>query len=208
MIHETYNDGVLVESWDDETRTYTDHRTDPPTTRPYNADENAAADARAEAETRLDDLEARVTALEAVVMGGAVPDDPAGPDVPEWADLSPAGWWYAGTLLRDVDGTIYRNTSGTVLTEPPSGFPGAGVAWLGQLFVKVTTGSDPDPDPDPTHPEGYVGPWSAQATYEVGDVCDRDGRYYRCKVAHGPEYEGTWGPGPSTSTIWDDIGPA
>ena len=204
MAHETYADGVLVESWDDESRTYTDHATGD--SRPYTEQENAAADDAAAADARMDDLEARVAALEAVVMAGAIPDDPADPDVPTWADLAPAGWWYPDTLLRDTDGTIYRNTSGTVLTAPPSSFPGGGVAWLGQLFVKVATGGEPDPDPDPTHPEGYVGPWTAQTTYKVGDVVDRAGRYYRCKVAHGPEYEGTWGP--PQASVWDDLGPA
>lgn len=70
------------------------------------------------------------------------------------------------------------------------------------LFVPA----GPQPDPDPQTPEGYVGPWTAQTTYEVGDVVDRAGRYYRCKVAHGPEYEGTWGP--PQESVWDDIGPA
>ena len=203
MSSRTYADGILIEEWDDESRTYTHHGTG--TTRPYTDEENAAADARAEEQTRLNDLEARVAALEAVVMAAAVPDDPADPDVPEWGDLSPAGWWYDGTLLRDVDGIIYRNTSGTVLTDPPSKFPGGGAAWLGRLFV-VTPGADPDPEPepDPTRPEGYVGTWDKDATYKVGDVCDRDGRYYRCKVAHGPEYQGTWGP--PQASVWDDIG--
>lgn len=65
---------------------------------------------------------------------------------------------------------------------------------------------DPEPDPEPEHPEGYVGPWSKDATYKVGDVVDRNGEYYRCKVAHGPEYQGTWGP--PQGSVWDDLGPA
>ena len=53
MSNQTYDaDGTLVEEWDDESRTYTDHRTDPPTTRPYTDDENAEADARAAAALR------------------------------------------------------------------------------------------------------------------------------------------------------------
>lgn len=158
--------------------------------------------ARAERDARLDDHEARIAALEALIMAGAIPDDPADPDVPTWADLTPAGWWYDGTLLRD-GGKVWRNVSGTVLTTPPTGFPGGPGRWT-HLFVEVTTGSDPEPDP--THPEDYVGPWSETATYEVGDVVDRDGRYYRCKVAHGPEYAGTWGP--PNASVWDDIGSA
>ena len=45
MSSRIYDDGVLVESWDDTTRTYTDHRTGE--SRPYTDEENAAADQRA-----------------------------------------------------------------------------------------------------------------------------------------------------------------
>ena len=45
MSNYVYEEGTLVESWDDATRTYTDHRTGE--SRPYNDDENAAADVRA-----------------------------------------------------------------------------------------------------------------------------------------------------------------
>ena len=200
MSAQVYSGGVLIESWDDATRTYTDHRTDPPTTRPYTPEENTAADAALADAARLDDLEARVAALEALHTA-ADPDDPADPDVPTWADLVPAGWWYDGTLLAD-GGTVWRNVSGTVLTTPPSAFPGDPSQWT-HLFVEATPG--PDPDPDPTTPEGYVGPWSADARYEVGDVVDRGGRYYRCLVAHGAEYAGTWGP--PQGSVWTDLGP-
>lgn len=49
MSAHVYADGVLIEEWDDATRTYTDHRTG--ATRPYTADENAAADQAAAAAT-------------------------------------------------------------------------------------------------------------------------------------------------------------
>lgn len=39
-----YEDGTLIESWDDENRTYTDHVTGQQ--RPYTAEENVEADAR------------------------------------------------------------------------------------------------------------------------------------------------------------------
>ena len=68
---------------------------------------------------------------------------------------------------------------------------------------------DPDPEPDPPdepeRPEGYVGSWNLTTSYEVGDVVDRDGRYYRCKVAHGAEQQGAWGP--PQHAVWDDLGP-
>jgi hypothetical protein len=44
---EVYENGVFVERWDDNTRTYADFRTDPVTTRPYTAQEHLDADERA-----------------------------------------------------------------------------------------------------------------------------------------------------------------
>lgn len=43
--------GVLLEAWDDVTRTHIDYRTTPATVRPYTAAEDAEADARAAAAT-------------------------------------------------------------------------------------------------------------------------------------------------------------
>ena len=48
--------------------------------------------------------------------------------------------------------------------------------------------------------------WSATATYKPGDRVTRNGRIYECVKAHGPEYQGTWGP-PATG-VWKDLGPA
>lgn len=189
-------DGKLVESWDDTTRTYTDHRTGQ--SRPYTAEENAATDARAAQAATLTDLEARVAALEAwqaSVVGAdqpanPTPDDPA---VPTWGDLVPPHHWLPGTLLRD-GGKVWRNTSGTIITTPPSGFPGNGQPWIGQLFVVVAS-APTTPPPTPAAPE-----WSATAAYKVGDLCTRGGVTYRCLVAHGPEYQGTWGP--PQASVW------
>ena len=50
MSAQNYRGGVLVEQWDDTTRTYSDFRTTPTTTRPYTTAENAAADAQAAAD--------------------------------------------------------------------------------------------------------------------------------------------------------------
>ena len=202
MGWEKYRDGILTERGDDTTRTVTDHRTEPPTTRPYTQAEDDAADARLAAGARLDDHEARISAIEAHLWP-ADPDPEPGttPDAPTWDDLSPAGWWYDETLLAD-GGKVWRNVSGGVLTTPPSGFPGDPSAWT-RLFVEAAPGPDPDPEPD--RPEGYVGPWSADARYEIGDVVDRGGHYYRCKVAHGAEYGGTWGP--PQASVWTDLGP-
>ena len=191
----------MIVSHDDANRTVTtyDASGNIISTRPYTADENATADAALAATARLDDLTERVAALEAW-RAEQQAADPDRPDAPTWTQLQPPNWWMPGALLTDTDGTVYRNTSGTVLTTPPSGFPGGGVAWRGHLFVVVNS----DPDPDPTRPAGYVGPWSADADYKVGNVVDRSGRYYRAKVAHGAAYAGTWGP--PLPSVWDDLG--
>ena len=190
--------GALIERGDDATRTVT---LADGSTRPYTASESAQADAAVAASARLDDLAERVAALE-TWRAEQQAADPDQPDAPTWGQLQPPDWWLPGALLTDTDGTVYRNVSGTVLTTPPSGFPGGGLAWRGHLFVVITT--PPDPDPGPTRPAGYVGPWSATAEYTVGDVVDRNGRYYRAKVAHGAAYAGTWGP--PLPSVWDDIG--
>lgn len=68
------SNGTLLEQWDDATRTYTDFRTDPDTTRPYTAQENAEADVRAAQETSdgnrrtiEDALDLRMATMQAVI---------------------------------------------------------------------------------------------------------------------------------------------
>ena len=188
---------------DDAARTVTTYTEDgTPTARPYTEAENAATDAALADAARLDDLTERVAALEAW-RAEQQAADPDRPDAPTWDQLEPPNWWMPGALLTDTDGTVYRNTSNTVLTTPPSGFPGGGLAWRDDLFVVIT--SNPDPDPEPGRPEGYVGTWSAAVDYKVGNVVDRDGTYYRAKVAHGAAYAGTWGP--PLPSVWDVVGP-
>ncbi len=45
--------------------------------------------------------------------------------------------------------------------------------------------------------------WSAAASYAVGDLVSRGGAVYRCLIAHGAEYAGTWGP-PATG-VWESV---
>ena len=203
MMSRTYQDGVIRTWHDDYTRTVTtyDEQGTVTGTRPYTADENAAADEQAANAARLDDHETRLARIEAHLW--PAPPEPSTPtDAPTWGQLDEPDRWPNGGLLLDTDGVVYRNTSGSILTTPPSLFPGGGVAWLGSLFVVEL-----EPDPEPETPEGYVGPWSAQASYTVGNVVDKDGKYWRCLLAHGPERQGTWAPGPATPTIWQDLGP-
>ncbi len=113
-----YRDGLLVRAWadgqlvfaaDDDTRTvtvYTHGKAGKP--RPYTAEENAVADARALEAARLTDLAERVARIEAALFAT---DEPA----PEWP-----GVVYPGQAYTDTDGTVYRNTGDVPLTKPVS----------------------------------------------------------------------------------------
>lgn len=85
MSSRNYEDGVLVEEWDDETRTYTDHRTGE--SRPYSEAENARADASqgmAQAATNsaqiTSDLDQALTDLQVIIDtdNSVINDNPAG----------------------------------------------------------------------------------------------------------------------------------
>lgn len=198
MSARTYRDGVLVEEWDDQTRTYTDYTTDPPTTRPYTPEENAAADQRAVEDAVVDDLQRRVEILEAAVFGSPeVPTDPEDPSVKTWAQWG--GIVPPGQLLLDVDGNVYRNVAGVPLTTPPSGMPGGPGPW-GHLWALVLDGEDPGDPGDPDAPA-----WAAGVSYQVGDVVQYNGRLYECKQAH-TSLAG-WEP-TNVPALWTDLGPA
>ena len=193
---------ILVQRHDDATRTVTTYdETGAATgTRPYTADENAAADAAVADAARLDSIEDRLARIEAHLWPAAPDEPPTDPDtVGTWP-----GILYPGQTYRETDGRIIRNATTVPLTTAMSAMPGGGIAWIGQLW-EVVTSPEPDPDPEPGRPEGYVGPWSADAEYAVGNVVDRNGRYYRAKVAHGAAYAGTWGP--PLPSVWDVVGP-
>lgn len=74
MSRQAFKDGVLFEEWDDATRTYTDYSTEPPTSRPYTAAENASVDAQIVAEaqdsnkrTIQEALTADLTAMQEII---------------------------------------------------------------------------------------------------------------------------------------------
>lgn len=82
-----------------------------------------------------------------------------------------------------------------------------GKAWKSKIANNTTVpGSDSryweDMTPVPTTPT--ISEWSPTTTYSVGDRVVRNGRIYQCLVAHGAEYQGTWGP-PATG-VWLDVG--
>jgi len=69
MISEQVTEsGELVNVWDDMARTVTDYTTDPPTMRPYTAEENAAADAAAAAQADAAAQVDRFAAVESAVL--------------------------------------------------------------------------------------------------------------------------------------------
>lgn len=179
-------DGVVTESGDDATRTvtYADG-----STRPCTDAENAEADRQQAQAAMLDSLEERVARIEAHLWP---------PDAEPPADTSSVQTWpgvlYPGQTYREADGRIVRNITSVPLTTPMSGMPGGGVAWIGQLW-EVLTGAPVEPDPPAGVPE-----WSATAEYKPGDLVTRGGVTYRCLVAHGAAYAGTWGP--PTVGVW------
>ena len=190
--------------WNHTTRTVTvmDGAGTMVSTRPYTAAENAAADAALADAATLTDLAARVVRIEAHLW--PAPPDPTTPTSPGVKTLAEhGGVWPVEGLLREGD-TVYRNVSGVPLTERPSGFHGSIDQW-GHLFVVVLAPTAPDPDPDPQWPQ-WRGEWSATAEYVVGDHVTRGGIVYRCRVAHGADYAGTWGP--PTAGVWDFVATA
>ena len=183
---------------DDTTRTVTTHDDTGAVTgtRPYTAQENAAADARLAQSALLTDHGQRLARIEAYLW--PAPPDPTTPTSPGVKTLAEhGGVWPVGGLLRE-GGTVYRNVSGVPLTSAPSMFPGSIDQW-GHLFVVVLAPTTPDPDPDPQWPQ-WRGEWSATAEYVVGDHVTRGGIVYRCLIKHGAAYAGAWGP--PTTGVW------
>lgn len=192
---------------DDDTRTVTtyDETGAVTSTRLYTEAENAEADTAqalaAEQTARLDDLAARVAALEAwrASLAAAEPD---APDAPTWDQLQPPGWWLHNGLLSD-GGKTWRNVSGTVITTPPSGFPDGGAPWVGRLFVEVAGDTDPDPDPEP---EPGILAWAVGQQVEEGDKRTHNGRVWTAKLDHTTH--AGWAPSAATYAVWTDSGPA
>ena len=173
---------------DDQARTVTtyDETGAVTSTRPYTADENAAADATVADAVTLTDVLARLARIEAHLWPPVDPDAEVPATVPTMADY--AGIWPAGQLLSD-GGKVWRNVTSVPLTTAPSGFPGQPSQW-GHLFTEVTV-----IPPAPTAPA-----WSdASVAYKVGDLVSYSGVVYRCLQAHTSQ--AGWTP-PAVASLW------
>ena len=194
-LRDWHEDGTWTvrERADDDTRTVTRYNEAGQVIdqRPYSDDENQAADQQHADRATLTDHETRLRAIEAVLWP-APPDPTPGQTVPPMTGL-----WPAGGLITDM-GKVWRNVAGVPLTVPPSAMPGEPSQWT-HLFVQV--GGDTPSAPD-------AQPWSATATYTVGDKVTRSGHLWECLIPHGPEQQGMWAPSAAVPTIWRDLGVA
>ena len=126
--------------------------------------------------------QAQMSALAAQVAE-AVKDQPPRKlaDIPAQEAIPPGG----RVIL--ADGKTWRNISGAYLpvTAGPATYP---LGWV------------------PNTPPPAAKPWDPVATYAKGDIVTRDGKTYECLLAHDAKYQGTWGPGPATPTVWRLLG--
>ena len=195
-----YEDGRLVARWDGDARTVTawDESGAVVESRPYTAEENAAADQAAvdaAQSAALLDLESRVARIEAHLWPPVDPDADVPATVPTMADY--AGIWPAGQLLSD-GGKVWRNVTSVPLTTAPSGFPGQPSQWT-RLFVEHGSAVDPEPEPG-------VLAWAVGQQVEVGDQRTHGGRVWTAKLAHTTH--AGWEPSAAAHAIWTDLGPA
>lgn len=150
----------------------------------------------------MDEIIARIEALEAAVFGPPEPDY----GVPRFDDV--AGGVPDG--MEVLDGfTIIRNVSGTTLHHPLSAFPGHPDQW-GHLWETVRhitppwaqqpeDPGEPDPDP-PTEPDPEFEPWDPLRSYSPPATVTHNGRVY--DLTHTYASPG-WEPGdPTMHAVW------
>ena len=159
------------------------------TARAWTAGELAA---RAEADARLDNIEARLERIEAHLWPPVDPNAEVPATVPTMADYG--GIWPAGQLLSD-GGKVWRNATTVPLTTAPSDFPGAPSQWT-RLFVEHG-GTEPEPSEWPAWK-----PWDNQPTslYAQDAKVSHNGRRWIADVGNNHWEPGVYG--------WTDAGPA
>ena len=169
-------------TWDDTARTVTDYTTDPPTVRPYTAQENAAADAARAAQAEAEQQQARYVTHEAILDATAALMENAHEDGQPW--VQPQGAHNAYPLGRTVthNGKTWENLTPANTHEP-------GVSGWREVVA-----------------EGYpawVQPAGAHDAYILGAKVTHNGRLWECTQVNAGvnSYEpGVWG--------WTDIGAA
>ena len=195
MIRTFDTTGRVTSDHDDITRTVTtyDETGAVTSTRPYTADENAAADATVADAVTLADVLARLERIEAKLWPPADPDAEVPATVPTMADY--AGIWPAGQLLSD-GGKVWRNATSVPLTTAPSEFPGHPSQWT-RLFVEVSGGTEPEPSEWPAWK-----PWDHQTAslYAKDAKVSHNGRRWIANVGNNHWEPGVYG--------WTDAGPA
>lgn len=166
MILDSYVDNTLRERWDDDSRTYTewDETGTVVVSRPYTQAENDQADAEADQNARLDSIEDRLNALEAIVLDKPDPDEG---DTPVWSSPCPPN---AVIRWPDENGDRHRNVSGAWLVATPDEYP------IGYVNLDV----------------GQVDEWAAGVAYTVGVQVTYQGKTYQCAQAH--QSQAGWTP--------------
>ena len=174
-----YSGGHLAEQGVDATSTVTTYNPDGTvaSTRPYTAAETAAAEQEAQRNAQIGDLEARVAALEAIVIGTL----PAPTTVPTLAALaaSQVGALYPGQHVIWTDGQEYVQNAG----------------------APINSNATPS-----TYPQGWklaapppAAAWVTGHAYAIGDLAGYNGVTYKCIQAHTSQ--AGWTP-PAVPALW------
>ena len=161
--------------------------------REYNLQEHKAADQALTDSARLNDLDARITRIEAHLWLADPEPEPGQPvTAPAWEDYG--GVWPDQTLLAD-DGKIWRNVAGVPLTTRPSEFPGDPGQWT-RLFVEVK--AEPD---EPSEPDEWPAwePWDhVRPLYQIEARVTHNGRRWIATVGNNHWEPGVYGWNPVT----------
>ena len=106
---------------------------------------------------------------------------------------------------------------------PPNGWvvynPGRVIRWEGRLMEPTRPGVVHSPAQSPSDwrdvtaektgeaPPGKpeAAPWDPEASYEAGDLTEREGAVYRCTYPHDARWQGQWGP--PLVGVWELVWP-
>lgn len=173
-------------TWDNVVRQVLDSEGNP--LREYNTQENKAADQALADSARLNDLDARITRIEAVLWPADLEPEPGQPvTAPAWSDYG--GVWPNQALLAD-GGRVWRNVAGVPLTTRPSEFPGDPGQWT-RLFIEVK--AEPD---EPSEPDDWPAwePWDhVRPLYQIEAQVTHNGQRWLATVGNNHWEPGVYG---------------